>query len=1183
MAKNSIAGQQGTKRESLNKPTSHAAPAASTSKAGGVPAPAHSASSTPAKSVAGAMRMQNAATSDMKKASAMLMDEKRIQVLNANIGTLDAFINHHYMAELSRCKVLPMEDAPADRSNICVYELTKLMLSDVEDTYEKLVSLYASLYGMRSTVGLILDSDGAVVHVYLCTCCNDNAASAGLLKSSVAGHFPGSRLEKLKDRTRDRLMASIQKMPEVAVNGARKDKHIRALSIIPSRREEEKDNNNIKLSAQGIEKFIDGMAGKQYTVMFIAEPIEQSSIEYCKRGFESLFSLLSPFAKETVSYSENESDATNFSLSVNMSDSISEGISSSYGTSHTKGTSGGKGGNRGTSSNGNGFGFSSGSCWNSGWNTSDTTTTNVSDTKTKTTTKGDGETSGDSHTSGMSRTINVTREIKTVQNCMQRLEAEMQRIETNRSFGMWNCCCYVISDNAELTYMATSSLQSLLCGDAAYGGQSYANSWSCNARESDSENLLTYLSYFRHPWLEYAAPGGSSLENQIVSPAMMVSGRDLPTLLSLPQRSVPGMQVMTMAEFGRNFPREFKPKRPLFFGNVMHMGNVEATQMVFDLDRFASHCFICGASGSGKSNTTYNLLDAFHCRKDEKGCPAPIPFLVIEPAKGEYKTEFAGMPGMQIFTCKPDGFRMLSINPFEFHKDVHIKEHLAHLNSVVSTCWPLYGPMPAMLKDAFEEAYISCGWDLELSQRIVKIGRKFPTFAEVLPAIEKIIDESTYSGEEKGNYKGALCMRIKMLMNGFEGQIFGNPEGIPDTELFDQSAVVDLSSLGNPETRSLIMGVLIVRMREYRFAQQTKNSSLNSRVKHITVLEEAHNILKRCSHESSQDSGNVQGASVGMLVDCIAEMRSCGEGFMIIDQSPGAVDEAALKNTAIKIVMRLPEKNDCEAIGSTLSLKENQILELSRFDKGVAAVFHEGWEETVLGKMGTIWSKTPHAAAYHIVPTVVDRTELIRTKGAVCQWLCSKYIEDEMEELENMKAFDSFISAYKTSRYAPSVNDNLWKDIRHQISQFLSEIKDNIDGELGDLEVEDKIRFREYLGQFLRRFLQIDGIFRLNALKLTDYAAENAKSPTNKQMHEVKQWWERMKSILSYYMILPVKCGVRPLRWTTDTLDGQYIEFIFKRIVKSYDDEYVRTHPGMSIYQCAYRLLDSTFLPDPKH
>lgn len=68
--------------------------------------------------------------------------------------------------------------------------------------------------------------------------------------------------------------------------------------------------------------------------------------------------------------------------------------------------------------------------------------------------------------------------------------------------------------------MAGSSLQSLFCGDAAYGGQSYANSWSCIIREDDGRNLLTYLSYMRHPWLKYHAPADSSLGDQICLPEL---------------------------------------------------------------------------------------------------------------------------------------------------------------------------------------------------------------------------------------------------------------------------------------------------------------------------------------------------------------------------------------------------------------------------------------------------------------------------------------------------------------------------------------------------------------------------------------------------------------------------------------------------------------------------------------
>ena len=122
-------------------------------------------------------------------------------------------------------------------------------------------------------------------------------------------------------------------------------------------------------------------------------------------------------------------------------------------------------------------------------------------------------------------------------------------------------------------------------------------------------------------------------------------------------------------------------------------------------------------------------------------------------------------------------------------------------------------------------------------------------------------------------------------------------------------------------------------------------------MRHVTILEEAHNLLKRTSTEQGQESANLQGKSVEMISNSIAEMRTYGEGFVIIDQSPSAVDISAIKNTNTKIVMRVPEEADCEAIGRSIGLKEEQITELSKLDKGVAVVFQNGWLEPVLTKI----------------------------------------------------------------------------------------------------------------------------------------------------------------------------------------------------------------------------------------
>ena len=108
------------------------------------------------------------------------------------------------------------------------------------------------------------------------------------------------------------------------------------------------------------------------------------------------------------------------------------------------------------------------------------------------------------------------------------------------------------------------------------------------------------------------------------------------------------------------------------------------------------------------------------------------------------------------------------------------------------------------------------------------------------------------------------------------------------------------------------MGILIMRLSEYRMSTA---GEMNVSLHHVTVLEEAHNILKRTSTEQNLDDSNVVGKSVEMISNAIAEMRTYGEGFIIADQSPSAVDMSAIRNTNTKIIMRLPDEQDRHLAG----------------------------------------------------------------------------------------------------------------------------------------------------------------------------------------------------------------------------------------------------------------------------
>jgi hypothetical protein len=265
---------------------------------------------------------------------------------------------------------------------------------------------------------------------------------------------------------------------------------------------------------------------------------------------------------------------------------------------------------------------------------------------------------------------------------------------------------------------------------------------------------------------------------------------------------------------------------------------------------------------------------------------------------------------------------------------------------IFNVCWPMYAAMPAVLKEAVLGAYQSCGWDLVESKNRYS-DELFPTFTDLMNELVRVIRESAYSDEVKSNYTGSLVTRIKSLTNGLNGRIFCADE-IDNAILFDENMIVDISRIGSAETKALIMGILVMRLSEYRMSSCDE---MNVPLHHVTVLEEAHNILKRTSTEQSMEDSNMAGKSVEMISNAIAEMRTYGEGFIIADQSPCAVDVSAIRNTNTKIILRLPDELDRRLAGKSAGLKEEQLDEIAKLPKGVAVVYQNDWMEPVLCKI----------------------------------------------------------------------------------------------------------------------------------------------------------------------------------------------------------------------------------------
>lgn len=534
-----------------------------------------------------------------------------------------------------------------------------------------------------------------------------------------------------------------------------------------------------------------------------------------------------------------------------------------------------------------------------------------------------------------------------VKHSLELLEEQMKRYEESSALGMWDFAAYVLSEDPDVANNVAHSYIALTEGEKSFMSHAAVNLWRGDLPDSeDAVEICTYLRNLRHPLfgLNPQVTDEDATFNvypSIVTATTALTGKELAYSLNFPRKSVTGLPVLQCAEFGRDvitYDSIDPDPVQLHLGHIYHMRHEERTRVELSMSSLASHTFVTGSTGSGKSNTVYQMLD--------EAKRYNVKFLVVEPAKGEYKNVFGNDEDVTVYGTNPELSELLRINPFSFPRGIHVFEHMDRLVEIFNVCWPMYAAMPAVLKSAIEQAYIDCGWNL--TDSVNPYGDDlYPTFTDVARNIRTIIDTSEYDTENKGAYKGSLLTRLKSLTNGINGLIFSST-ALSDEELFDRNVIVDLSRIGSTETKSLLMGMLVLKLQEHRMTEQ---SEMNGSLRHLTVLEEAHNILKKTSTEQPTESGNLLGKSVEMISNAIAEMRTYGEGFIIVDQAPGLLDMAAIRNTNTKIIMRLPDQTDRELVGKAAGLYDDQIIELAKLPCGVAAVYQNEWVQPVLCKV----------------------------------------------------------------------------------------------------------------------------------------------------------------------------------------------------------------------------------------
>ena len=850
----------------------------------------------------------------------------------------------------------PEIDAIDPSDILCLFKVRELVFNKEKGSLDAFRVVLNALHACGATCVMLLTCREGQTELYLGAANKsrpDNLYYLNtireILSTGLKGNLPGTELEEVvrKQDIRTRL--------EECLADGFDAQCITSVSCVASPLK--KDSVVV-----GLEKLVDAVGEKNFSLLVLADPVDSGHIQQIRSGYQAMATELSEFESVNESLQSSRNVTLSASSSTSISRSISESIS--YTQSHNLSNGWSDSVNKLEADESSqarellvqgsriamaalndakvkkpveraiGMAVLDMAASMLGPGASPTNhSVNQSESKGESNTKGQQKQQGTSEQQGKSASsgetfgisVSTNRKDKHIQNLLDKIDRYLDWLKHCENYGMFNCCTYIVSSSASTNLLVASQYQALMQGEDDISHAAAINTWTKGNGIRQAQHYLTHL---MHPTIEQ--------DDAKFSPAMLISSRELARQMSLPQASIVGVSVMEYTPFGREVVRKaiMGREKVIRVGVVSHMGATMPNQPVLlNANSLAAHTFIAGTNGSGKSNAIFRIL--------EELLRDGIPFMVIEPAKGEYKNVFGPADGISVYGTNRRKMPLLRLNPFWFNEDIDVKEHIARVMDVFKASWPMYAAMPSILNTAIENAYRTCGWNLETSRCLNH--RIFPTIADVQQELGRKMESTAFSDEVRGNYVGALSTRMESLTTGQFADVFSGAD-LGDKALFESNVIVDLSRAGSQELSAMVMGMLLIRLREYRMSE----GALNHPLRHVTVLEEAHHLLRKTSGVQSEDSSNLMGKAVEMISTAIAEMRSYGDGFIIADQSPGLLDTSVLRNTNTKIILRLPESGDREMVAGTMGMTPKQAGELSRLKTGVAAIYQKDWLEPVL-------------------------------------------------------------------------------------------------------------------------------------------------------------------------------------------------------------------------------------------
>jgi hypothetical protein len=519
----------------------------------------------------------------------------------------------------------------------------------------------------------------------------------------------------------------------------------------------------------------------------------------------------------------------------------------------------------------------------------------------------------------------------------QLLDSYLYGYTWGQAEGAWRTAVYLLGD-VDSYYRLASVWRSTFSGDESIPEP---------VRVFENSHVSRLARQWALPDVD-GAPGPGNFRHPFSFQSLLTSSQ-LAHYVHLPRHETTGFSVSLIPDFD-SVPPEVDEADGIVLGNVVDLTQSTLTPYRLSRSMLNRHALIAGVTGSGKTNTVFHLLTKLWDRR--------IPFLVLEPAKAEYRALLDHPvigPDLRVFTPGDENVSPLRLNPFEVEPGISVATHIDLLKSVFNASFGMWNPLPQILERCTHAVYHDCGWDsarggndrLESEQRppTEVDPRAFPTLTQLYRKVDEVVDDLGYDDRVSSDIKAALMTRLNSLRIGAKGMMLDTHRSVPLSELLRQPTIIELEAIGDDDEKAFVMGLLMVRIYEHLRGRGAREGS---GLCHLTVIEEAHRLLTNAAPTNDQEQANTRGKAVETFVNMLSEVRAYGEGFLVAEQIPSKLASDVMKNTNIKVVHRVVSEDDRRALGGTMNMAEDQVSMLATLRTGQVAVFAEGDDKPLL-------------------------------------------------------------------------------------------------------------------------------------------------------------------------------------------------------------------------------------------